>query len=166
VEARLILPVLDGLDEIPEPALPAAVARLNRELKAGEHAVITCRTEQYKAAVSPPAGPGVALRAAAVQLNTLGFGEVASYLREDAGPAAGRWDFLDTLDAGSPARQALATPLMAALARAIYNPRPGEQAANQPDPAELRRFAPRAAVEAHLFDAFIPAAYRSPAGGR
>ena len=129
LEAGLILPVLDGLDEIPESARPVAITRINKELRPGEQLVVTCRTEQYRAAVSPQDGQGAALRAAAVQLSTLDPGEVASYLRKDAGPAAeGRWDFLDTLSTESPARQALATPLMAGLARAIYNPRPGEQA--------------------------------------
>ena len=63
-------------------------------------------------------------------------------------------------------RLALATPLMAGLARIIYNPRPGEHAGKLRDPAELCDFADRPAVEAHLFDAFIPSAYRAPAGGR
>ena len=51
---------------------------------------------------------------------------------------------------------------MVALARAIYNPRPGELAGTLPDPADLCKpdLADRTAVESQLFDAFIPAAYR------
>ena len=167
LEAGLILPILDGLDEISESARPVAIARINKELKPGEQVVVTCRTEQYRAAVCSQDAPGAALRAAAVQLSSLRFGEVAGYLRTDAGPGAeARWDFVDTLSAGSPVRQALATPLMAGLARAIYNPRPGERARDLRQPAELCDLAGRPAVEAHLFDAFIPAAYRPPATGR
>jgi RecA/RadA recombinase len=167
VEAGLILPVLDGLDEVPDSARPRAITRINEELRADEQVVVTCRTGQYRAAVSPQDGPGAVLRAAAVELSTLNFGEVANYLRTDAGPAAkGRWDFLDALSARSPARQALATPLMAGLARVIYNTRPDERVRGLRHPAELCDFADRAAVEAHMFTAFIPAAYRSPAGGR
>ena len=100
--------------------------------------VVTCRTEQYQAALSPQDGPGGPLRAAAVQLSTLDFGEVADYLRRDANPAAqGRWDFLDTLGTESPARQALDTPLMAGLAQVIYNPRPNEPVSALRDPTEL-----------------------------
>jgi hypothetical protein len=166
VAAGLILPVLDGLDEISESA--KAIKRINEELRPGEQVVVTCRTEQYRAAVRPQGGQGVALRAAAVQLSTLEFDEVASYLRKDADPAEGRWDFLDTLSAGSPVRQALTTPLMAGLARAIYNPRPGELAGTLPDPAELCNpvLRDRRAVESRLFDAFIPAAYRHDPDGR
>jgi len=167
LEAGLILPILDGLDEIPGPVRPVAISRINDALRPGEQMVVTCRTEEYQAAVSPQDGQGAVLRAAAVQLSTLEFDEIASYLREDAGRAAeGRWDFLDTLTAESPARQALTTPLMAGLARAIYNPRPGELAGTLRNPAELCDFADRSAVESHLFDAFISAAYRDDPPGR
>ena len=161
LRAGLILPILDGLDEIPESARPMAISRINKELKPDEQLVVTSRTEQYQAAVSPQDGRGAVLRTAAVQLSALDFSKVTSYLRKGAGTAAeGRWDFLDTLSAEAPARQALATPLMAGLARAIYNPRPDEQATDLPRPADLCAFANRSAVEAHLFDEFIPAAYR------
>jgi len=163
---RLILPILDGLDEIPESARPVAITRINRELKPGEQVVVTCRTELYRAAVSPQDGQGAALRAAAVQLGTLHFGQVAAYLRKDAGPAENRWDFLGTLSAKSPARQALVTPLMAGLAWVIYNPRPDERVSSLRDPVELCDFADQAAVQAHLFDAFIPAVYRQPTADR
>ena len=165
--AGLILPILDGLDEIPEPARPIAITRINEELKPGEPMVATCRTEDYRAAVSPRNSPGAVLRAAAVQLEPLEFDEVASYLHKDAGPdVEGRWDFLDTLNSRSPVRQALATPLMVGLARVIYNPRVNERVSDLRHPAELCELADRSAVEGHLFDAFIPAAYRSPSGGR
>jgi hypothetical protein len=51
---------------------------------------------------------------------------------------------------------------MVGLARAIYNPRPGELAGTLRDPAELCNPAlpDQKAVESLLFDAFIPAAYR------
>lgn len=59
---------------------------------------------------------------------------------------------------------------MVGLARAIYNPRPGELAGTLRDPAELCNPAlqDRMAVESLLFDAFIPAAYRPSTllGGR
>ena len=57
---------------------------------------------------------------------------------------------------------------MVGLARAIYNPRPGELAGTLRDPAELCRpaLADRTAVESLLFDAFIRAAYRDDPEGR
>jgi hypothetical protein len=169
--ARLILPILDGLDEIPERVRGAAVSRINDALRPGAQVVVTCRVEQYRAAVRPPDGPEMTLRAAAaIRLEPLDADVIRSYLQDDAaGPVArARWDFLDTLSSKSPVRQALETPLMAGLARAIYNPRPRELTGTLHDPAELcdPALADRPAVESLLFDAFIPAAYRDYPPGR
>ncbi len=164
LEARLILPILDGLDEIPEEIRRPAISRINDALRAGEQVVVTCRTQQYGDAVRPPDGIGVTLRAfAAVELHRLDAAAVRNYLLEDAsGPTAeARWDpVLAVLGAEVPVGQALRTPLMVGLARVIYNPRPGELSGSLPEPRELLDRADRAAVEARLLDAFIPAAYR------
>jgi NACHT domain-containing protein len=170
--AGLIVPILDGLDEIPGPVRVRAVTRINDALRPGEPLVVTCRTEPYLAAVRPPDGAEVTLRAAAaIELRPLDAAAVSGYLRHDAGgpAAAARWaPVVAVLGTGAPAGQALATPLMVGLARAIYNPRPGEDLGGVRDPAELcsGAFADRTAVESHLFDAFIPAAYRHVASGR
>lgn len=162
--AGLILPILDGLDEIPAPARPTAVTQINDGLRADEPAALTCRTGDYR----PEAG----LRSApAVELRPLHAADVARYLRDGARDVAGavRWDpVLASLGTGSPAGLALSTPLMAGLAQAIYNPRPGEGTDQLRDPAELCSpdLDNRAAVEDHLLGAFIPAAYRSSARGR
>ena len=168
----LILPVLDGLDEIPEQVRGPAISRINDALRPGEPLVVTCRTQQYRDAVRPQGGLEVTLRAAAaVQLRPLDADAVRDYLSDDAaGPAAkARWaPVLAVLGTEAPAGQALSTPLMVGLARAIYNPRPGELAGTLRDPAELCNpaLADRRAVESLLFDAFIPAAYRHDPGGR
>ena len=166
----LILPILDGLDEIPEQVRGFAISRINDALRPGEQVVVTCRTQQYRDAVRPPEGVEATLRAAvAVQLCPLNADAVRTYLLEDAaGPASrARWEpVLKVLGTDTPAGQALGTPLMVGLARAIYNPRPGELAGDLPDPAELCNFANRSAVEAHLFDGFVPASYRPPTRGR
>jgi hypothetical protein len=167
IEAGLILPVLDGFDEIPEKVRGAAISRINDVLPPGGQVLLTCRTRQYRDAVRPPSGPEVTLTgAAAIQLRPLDANAVRRYLRDDApSPAAwARWDpVLNLLGTATPAGRALSTPLMVALARTIYNPRPGETSGTLRDPAELCGFISRAAVEAHLFDAFIPAAYRAVA---
>ena len=168
----LILPVLDGLDEIPEQVRGPAISRINDALRPGEPLVVTCRTQQYRDAVRPQGGLEVTLRAAAaVQLRPLDADAVRDYLCDDAaGPAArARWaPVLAVLGTEAPAGQALSTPLMVGLARAIYNPRPGELAGTLRDPAELCNpaLADRRAVESLLFDAFIPAAYRHDPAGR
>jgi hypothetical protein len=168
---RLIMPVLDGLDEMPEEARGQAFARINDALQPGEPVVVTCRGEPYRETVRSASGGLTTVRAAAViELQPLEARTVADYLLEDAGgPAASkRWDpVLATLGTQTPTGQALVTPLMVGLARAIYNWRPGERATSVGDPAELCGLPDRTAVEAHLFDAFIPACYRqAPDGDR
>ena len=164
--AGRILPILDGLDEIPDAVRGSTITRINDALQPGERLVVTCRTKQYREAVRPPTVAEVTLRAAAaVQLRSLDTNDVSRYLREDAGGpnAAARWaPVLTALGTQSPVGQALETPLMVGLARAVYNPRPGEQIGALRDPAELcsTTLADRAAVESYLFDAFVPAAYR------
>jgi NACHT domain len=168
----LILPVLDGLDEIPDQVRGPALSRINDGLRPGERLVVTCRTQQYRDVVRPPGGLEVTLRAAAaVQVRPLDADAVRDYLIDDAaGPAArARWaPVRAVLGTAAPAAQALGTPLMVGLARTIYNPRPGELAGTLRDPAELCNPAmpDRTAVESLLFDAFIPAAYRHDPGGR
>jgi NACHT domain len=170
--SRLILPILDGLDEIPEQVRGPAISRINDALRPGEQVVVTCRSAEYRDAVRPQGSLGVTLRAAAaVQLHPLDGCAVRDYLFDDAaGPdARARWDpVFAVLGTEAPAGQALSTPLMVGLARAIYNPRPGELAGTLPNPADLCKpgLADREAVESLLFDAFIPAAYRHHTAGR
>ena len=159
----LILPVLDGLDEIPEQARGPAISRINNAQRTGEQTVVTCRTEQYKDAIWPQGGVRTTVtEAAAVQLCPLDAEAVSDYLCKTGGPdAAKRWhSVLTALGTKEPVGQVLSTPLMIALARIIYNPRAGEVTGELRDPAELCKLADRAAVEARLLDTFIHAAYR------
>ena len=169
--AGLIMPILDGLDEIPEGVRGPAISRINDALRPGVPLVVTCRSQQYRDVVRPKDGVEVTLRgAAAVQLCPLDADAVRSYLCDDAaGPVArARWEpVLKLLGTNAPAAQALTTPLMVGLARTIYNPRAGELAGTVRDPVELcNPLVNRAAVESLLFDAFIPAAYRQALTGR
>lgn len=166
----LILPVLDGLDEIPDAVRGSALARINDAMRPGESLVLAARTAEYRRAVCPPRGVGVLLTGAAgITLRPLDVSVVSDYLRDSAGgtTAAARWDPVlstFTADCPPPVAQALTTPLLVTLARAIYNPRPGETlAAVAHQPAELldpARFPAPQDIERHLFDIFIPAAYR------
>jgi hypothetical protein len=170
--AGLILPILDGLDEIPEEARGSTISRINDALRPGQQLVVTSRTSEYQDAIRPEGGIEVTLRAAAaVQLHPLDVSAVSRYLSDDAaGPAARvRWQpVFAVLGTESPVGEALSAPLMVGLARAIYNPRPGELTGALRDPAELccPALADRSAVESLLFDAFIPAAYRDNPIGR
>ncbi len=170
LKASLIMPILDGLDEISDAVRSYAVSKINDALRPGEHLVVTSRTAAYLQAVQPAAGMGATLRAAVVELHPLEASEVAEYLRRSAAGAfaAARWDSVAmALRNPGPLAETLTVPLMAGLARIIYNPRPGEQIGLLPEPAELCSFTSRSAIEGHLLDALIPAVYRTgPARAR
>ncbi|MFD9393511.1 NACHT domain-containing protein [Streptomyces sp. NPDC060000] len=164
--AGRVLPVLDGLDEIPEPLRAQAVHRLNAELDPGSPILLTCRTQVYADEVET----GDVFTAAAVaELQPLSFDDAGAYLIRTARPVRGtdgqrttRWDpLLARVRAhpndlpGRALRQVLGTPLMVAMARSVY----GETTA---DPAELLdpRFSDPVTLEQHLLEAFVPAAFR------
>ena len=169
LDERLLVPILDGLDEIPPAARAIAVTQINNALQPGESCVVTCRTDEFREALRPPGGPEVTLRAAGgIQLCPLesrsDTEKVAEYLLTDAGgpEARNRWaKAIDRLNPATPVGQALTTPLMVMLACTAYNPRPGGGTAEPRDPAELCApgLASRTDVELYLLDAFIPAAF-------
>ncbi|MBG7704672.1 NACHT domain-containing protein [Streptomyces sp. MC1] len=163
--AGLVLPVLDGLDELPQASWGAALHRLNADLNAGEPVLLTCRTAAYAKAVETG---DVLTAAAVVELRPLAFEAASAYLVRTARPVRGAdgqratlWDpVLAHLRAHPHApvsqalRQALGTPLMVAMARAVYGD-------TGKDPAELLqdRFADPAVLERHLLEAYVPAAF-------
>jgi hypothetical protein len=161
----LILPVLDGLDEIPDAVRGGAIARINEAIQPGQRLVLAARSQPYQAAVSPPGGIEVRLTGAVgIELCPLDPADTADYLRATAGgPAsAARWEpVLTTLaaPASPPVARALTTPLMTTLARAVYNPRPGEHVGGLPDPAELLDPATRKAADRSPLPSVYRAAY-------
>jgi hypothetical protein len=168
LERGLILPILDGLDEIPEALRGAAVAEINAALRPGEAVVVSSRIDAYKSAVRPSRGASVTLRGGAVvELCPVDAITAGRYLVHDAGDPH-RWDpVVAVLGTSSPAGKALATPLMLSLAREIYNPLPDAGSDALREPVELcsPAITSRELVEQHLLDAFVPTAYRRSSAG-
>ncbi|TDC67019.1 NACHT domain-containing protein, partial [Micromonospora sp. KC207] len=164
-----VLPVLDGLDELPTAARGAALLALNSASPRLAGLVVASRTAQYLDAVR---GGDVLTGAAVVRLLPLRVSDLAAYLPRTARPAGAAavtaWDpvlaRLDAAPADGPARlvcQVLATPLMTSLARAAYSD-------TGSDPAALLdrdRFATADDLAGHLLDRAVPVAYTEHAGG-
>ncbi|NNN31350.1 NACHT domain-containing protein [Streptomyces sp. S3(2020)] len=165
-EHRLV-PVLDGLDEVPAARQAGVLAALNDTLPTNAPLVLTCRTNDYARAVreSTPLANATVLEPAPLHV-----GQTLAALRL-AAPRQQRpeWDTLAahlSQNPDSPVGHVLTSPLMATMARSVY-------AGGDRDPTELtdlRRFPTLPAVEHHLLDALIPTLYarsrrQSPTGG-
>ncbi|GAA0250587.1 hypothetical protein GCM10010492_58480 [Saccharothrix mutabilis subsp. mutabilis] len=170
LDENLIFMVLDGLDEVPEALRGLALADINKALAGGQPLLISSRTDAYRAATRPTGGAEITLTGAAgVHLLPLDSDDVLAYLRSSAGGPVGerRWSRVaESVRAGGVLADVLVTPLMATLARTVYNAAPGGAVGGLPHPDRLLTLPDRTSVEQHLFDGFIPAAYRGHATRR
>lgn len=155
VRDRRVLPVLDGLDEMPAHLRASALLALNRTLTDKDPIIVTSRTYEYTAAVEAAdvLRAAVILRARPVEPEA-----AAGYLRAAVPPMRlSRWqvvfDRLATAD--DPLAAALSTPLMVWLARVVY----ASPSAAPADLADAERFPSTEAIENHLLDALIPAVF-------
>lgn len=161
VDRGLVLPLLDGFDEIP-PALHAvALHQINRAWRM-QPLVLASRTDAYRAALTGPDARRLD-GAAGIQLVPLTPGPAADYLRSGL-PRAERWDaVIACLGTDTPVGEVLSTPLGLFLARTIYAPPPRVGATEPaPHPQELcdtTRLSTLAELERHLFSRFITAVY-------
>ncbi|MFG2090284.1 NACHT domain-containing protein [Spirillospora sp. NPDC048824] len=165
-----ILPVLDGLDELPPPAQKAVITALNRSLGGDDQLILTSRTTEFTAAVTT-AGD-VITSAAVLESLPLTPAAAADYLTRCLPPSPGpAWQqTLTALRATPPADQTppgqeaahrpaaaladlTATPLGLWLVRTVYTA-PAADPTPLTDPA---RFPTPTALQAHLLDQLIPA---------
>ncbi|MFE1797747.1 NACHT domain-containing protein [Streptomyces sp. NPDC059517] len=171
VRAGLVLPLLDGFDELPVTARALALDLINETLALGQAVVLSSRGDAYRETAAPGTAPPARLAAsAAVELRPLNVSAAADYLLRHADTpgdgTAARWHSVAAdLAAPTPTmlHDLLTNPLMLTLAAGVYNSRRGEQPAELPDPEQLcdRTLLPdRRAAERHLLGAYVSAAYR------
>ncbi|WP_170223248.1 NACHT domain-containing protein [Nonomuraea turkmeniaca] len=147
-----LLPVLDGLDEIPGDRGGSALAQINRSIPADEPVVLVCRAVEYEAAVD--AGD-VLTGAYVIEAQPVQAPDALAYLRKvvPPGPQSRRWaPVFNALERGThpTLARALSSPLTISLARAVYR--------TQGDPADLLDIADAEALENHLIASLVPSA--------
>ncbi|WP_433174393.1 NACHT domain-containing protein [Actinoallomurus sp. CA-150999] len=163
ITQRRILPVLDGLDELPEEVRPDALVALNAAT-ADDPLILTCRTAEYEAAITRLGG-AVLTGGAVIEPDPLRPGDAAAYLRSCLRERSdGDWrDLMSALaDRNAPITRALTTPLELWLLRKVYID-------TGTDPGELldtHRFPTATEITDHLLDHLVHAAItaRSPHG--
>jgi hypothetical protein len=157
--SRRIIPLLDGLDEIPPGLRPAAIGQLNETLRGLRPMVLTCRTSSYREGADSPDSKGALAGMAAIELQPLRADVIASYLSD--GGADSRWQpVIDALEQSTPVAQVLRSPLYCGLAQDIYNPS-ADAGGRERDPAELVELGDDVAIEHRLMSAFMASAYRN-----
>lgn len=156
-EGRLVV-ILDGLDEMPEALRSAALRALDGQVTF--RLVLLTRGEELVAAVS---GGGHLRGAAALELLPIDSRQAADYLAScQTDPLPAPWQNLIDHLRGCPdsvLAQALRTPLTLALVRDTYGPEEGVDQL-----ADSSQFATQEAVQDHLLDRLLTAAYRRRPG--
>ena len=154
VTGRRILPVLDGLDELPDEVRPRILVRLNEV--AADPLVLTCRTVEYQTAVTAPGGDALT-GGAVIEPTPLTPADATRYITGCLPPQAGNaWQrLLAMLKDGkdTPVAAALSTPLALWLLRKVYID-------TRADPAELydtSRIPTADAIVEHLLDHLVDA---------
>lgn len=152
----LLLPVLDGLDEIPESARRSAIRGINRAVGGERPIVVTCRAVEYEELIR--GGAPTLRQAAVVEVSPVPPEDVIGYLREVDWPSGTDWSPVFArlrAEPEGPLQAALSTPLMVTSARLVYQRGRG-------NPGELldgERFDCAYAVEDHLIHGLVDAAY-------
>ncbi|MGW1975450.1 NACHT domain-containing protein [Streptomyces sp. NPDC001889] len=159
VDEGLVLPVLDGFDELPASVRRDALRRLNAGLDERLPVLLTCRTADWARAMD---GGDVLTAAEVVRLRPLDPAGAGAYLESTArADHRGATVWTPVLAAPSaPLAEVLASPLMVALARTVY----GDTSRDPAELADTERFPTAGSIERHLLDAFVPAAFADAEG--
>ncbi|WP_285640475.1 BTAD domain-containing putative transcriptional regulator [Lentzea sp. NBRC 102530] len=151
-----VMPVLDGLDETPPGLHTAAIDAIDRAVAGGRPLVLTCRGDEYEAAVREEGA--FLLRAAVVEIEPVRAQDAIDFLTARRRTGETRWQpVVQALrrEPSSALARALRTPLMVDLAQTAYR----DPASDPGELCDTTRFPDRAAVERHLLDAYLPAVY-------
>jgi hypothetical protein len=169
VTARMVLPVVDGLDEMdpdPQPGYNSRTAQALRALNTYQNnrtkadLVLTCRSGQYEALEAIQVW---AEDAARVQISAVSPGKAHQFIHRRVTDAT-RWQkVLDTIDNNpdGPLAQGLSTPWRLTLAVTVYEQRDPRTGIYLRDPNDLTALEGPEAIRDHLLSLFIAAASAS-----
>ncbi|MFC4121173.1 NACHT domain-containing protein [Nonomuraea zeae] len=156
VAQRRVLPILDGLDEVPAERQARMIGALETTLPPGDPVIITSRVAEFRA-LNADQRLGIRLNGLEVELLPVSPADYLPWLADllPASPGEGWTTLLAALraDPTGPVAETLSRPWALALLRSTY--------AAGGDPAELldrARFPDTDAVESHLIDRLMSTA--------
>ncbi|MGW2051024.1 NACHT domain-containing protein [Streptomyces sp. NPDC001858] len=158
VEHRLVLPVLDGLDEMdtPDTACPRRATTALQLLAAYQDGadpspfVLTCRSAFYEQATTHRGAPVV--DTARVHLAPVSADQARAFLEDRCSSEPERWNPVLRVLADNPTGalgRALSTPWRLTLATTVY--------AHDGDPGEMLNHDSPTAIDRHLLARYVPA---------
>jgi hypothetical protein len=151
VARGMVLPILDGLDEMPTSLRPVAIGRINKH-HMYRPLVVTSREEEYQTAVGHN-GAGVK-GSEVVAVQPLLPADTRRYL--DPTGSGGWAEVLGETEAdGGALASVLANPLMLWLARVEYEGK---------SPGNLTLFGSDESIRLYLLDEFVPTVYAGDSG--
>jgi hypothetical protein len=162
VHDRMILPVLDGLDEVPPTRRSAALKELNELMGHTNSLVLTARTSEYCEAVAE-AGETL-VQTLVIELSPVAVQDAVSYIQQRT--ARGRrldsWQYVfdqlqevDHQEHPHPLTEVLSTPLMISLARRVFN----SGSADPEDLIDAARFPDSVSIKRHLLSVLVPTVF-------
>jgi len=144
VARGLVLPILDGLDELSPTRYSQAIRRINKH-HVYRPLIVTSREGEFLEAIVQNR-PGVK-GCPVIEVQPLLREDVKTYLTDTP---TGWAEVLDPLDDGAPLVTLLSNPLMLYLARVEYEDK---------DPHELTQFSGEQQIRQHLLSQFVPTVY-------
>jgi hypothetical protein len=159
IDEGRILPVLDGLDEMPASLIRQAIGELNDySAVPGRAVVVTCRRAVYNEVV---AGSEPLSVDEIIVLESIRADDTIEYLAGNDSPESSRWaGVIGTIteEPAGPLATALSTPLMTSLARTVYR--------SKGNPDELTNLSTVDSIQEHLLGRLLSAVYPGDRDGR
>lgn len=164
VQRGLVIPVLDGFDELPSTARRHVLQQINSAMRSKRPVILASRPDEYREAVETTSGPSLKLDGAAgIELLPVAANRAKKYLTKKQG----NWDELNqNLGADNPVGTASSSPLHLFLCRTMYEHRSSTPARSPAELLDEARFPTVETIQSHLFEGFIPAIYRETRAGK
>ncbi|MEV7624104.1 hypothetical protein [Actinoplanes sp. NPDC089786] len=158
IDDGLIVPFLDGLDEMPAQTRPNALTELSAVMGTSSPVVLVSRSREFEKAVRTS---GATIEnVVTIRMKPVRAPDIAAYLLAGTFDNGKLWEPVTARlggDQRSVIAKALSTPLMAYLARVVYQ-RPPRM------PEELLRFRTASQIEQHLLKEYAPSLYKHHVG--